>query len=74
LPVLSRIGNAAVRGGSARQAQGEPVIDIDRPEKAGVGSEPDSPQALGNRILRAAFAYGEVMHLLFGHFQWIQVR
>jgi len=65
LPAVSRIGNVVASGRFIGRTLDEPVTEIDPPEDMVAGA--DALQVLGNRRLRAAFAYGEVMRLLFVH-------
>lgn len=64
-PAVSRIGNVVASGRFIGRTLDEPVAKTDPPEDMVAGA--DALQMLGNRRLRAAFAYGEVMRLLFGH-------
>ncbi|WP_250627337.1 hypothetical protein [Pinirhizobacter soli] len=62
-PVVSDVGNVYAPGSPRPYLPDGSLADIDQTEKIDVSA--DALQASGNRGLRAAVAFGEVMHLIF---------
>ncbi|WP_250633903.1 hypothetical protein [Pinirhizobacter soli] len=61
-PVVSHVGNVCAPGSPRPYVPDGPLTDIYQAEKIDVSA--DVLQASGNRGLRAAVAFGEVMHLI----------
>lgn len=61
-PVILAVSNAGASAVARDHAVHYPPLAID--QSGEIGSQAEDPQALGNRRLRAAFAYGQVVRLL----------
>lgn len=61
-PVILGVSNAGASAVARDHAVHYPPLAID--QSGEIGSQAEDPQALGNRRLRAAFAYGQVVRLI----------